>query len=114
MDHVSRRHDKPIALRVASWAFRIACRVPRLRLAALASRVGDRLRRQPVYRWAPPDPENANECAEFAAFGLATLRWIHREQAGRAPVPRYTQAEAIAWLARKRGGVIQLTIWDWG
>ncbi|MCP4590773.1 MAG: hypothetical protein GY842_08510 [bacterium] len=35
------------------------------------------------------------------AWGLASLRWINRERAGRAPVPRYTDDEIEEWIAVK-------------
>jgi hypothetical protein len=96
---------------IAAWAYRTACRVPKARLVAITDQVVDLLLYSAdLYWWEPPDPEDGAECAQFTAFALATLRWIHREEAGRAPIPRYTEDEAAAWLAGKQ--TVQLSLWD--
>jgi hypothetical protein len=96
---------------IATWAARIVCQAPKAHLVAITHQVVDlMLDSADVYWWEPPDPEDDDECAQFTAFALATLRWIHREEAGRVPVPRYTEEEAIAWLAGKQ--VVQLSLWD--
>lgn len=96
---------------IATWAARIVCQAPKAHLVAITDQVVDlMLDSADVYWWEPPDSEDDEECAQFTAFALATLRWIHREEAGRVPVPRYTEEEAIAWLAGKQ--VVQLSLWD--
>ena len=96
---------------IATWAARIVCQVPKARLLAITDQVVDLIFECDLVNWwEPPDPEDDNERAQFTAFALATLRWIHREEAGRVPVPSYTEEEAIAWLAGKQ--VVQLSLWD--
>ena len=85
--------------------------MPATRLVAITDQVVDQLFDcDLVYWWEPPDLGDKDECAQFTAFALATLRWIHREEAGRVPVPRYTEDEAAAWLAGKQA--VQLSLWD--
>jgi hypothetical protein len=78
---------------------------------SLTNHVVDLVSREEIYWWEPPDPDDEEECAEFTAFALATLRWIHQERAGRAPVPCYTRAKATAWVARRQQPV-QLCLWN--
>ena len=89
---------------VEEWAARIFKNVPLDRLALKWETVYDLLAREGVYasvwNWEWP-LDDLRELAHTVAFGLASLRWINRERAGRAPVPRCTDDEIGDWLAVK-------------
>ncbi len=89
---------------IIEWAARMFKSTPPDRLALKWETVFDLLAREGVYasvwNWEWP-LDDLRELAYTVAFGLAGLRWINRERAGRAPVPRCTDDEIEGWLAVK-------------
>jgi hypothetical protein len=92
---------------IARWAERIAAKLPCARLAAKVETVFDLLDEAGIYWWEWPHDED--EAVYAVAWGLATLRWVNREHAGRAPVPDCTDDEIEAWLEAREPR--QLALW---
>ena len=97
---------------IAIWAARILDRVPRQRLEGLVERVNGLLIDCGVYWEFPYEDDPPEWAAEFSAQGLAALRWIYRENTGKAKVLRYTREELATWLrqAQNQQQVTQLPL----
>jgi hypothetical protein len=92
---------------IAAWAQRIIEQVPHSRLAGKLDIVFDLLIKAGVdCEW----PWEQDKVVPTVAQGLATLRWINLEAAGRAP-PRPTgmDDEIEAWITAKE--TRQLSLW---
>ena len=94
---------------IAEWAAWIGGGVPHAGLAAELSTVFALLAEAGVH-WPWPESDEEEEAAWAVAWGLATLWWIRRELAGRAPVPRCSDAEIAAWIAEQE--TRQLPLWS--
>jgi len=94
---------------IAMWATRIAGSVSHPCLATKFDVVFDLLVQAGVYYWEWPGDDEV-ERAWATAWGLATLRWLNRERAGRAPAPpECADDEIAAWLAGQQ--TRQLPLW---
>jgi len=97
---------------IAIWAAQTFERVPHSKLASLVDVVFDLLCNAALCSWEYPeypDEEGDDPMAEWVAWGLAALRWHHRDLAGRFPVPHATDAEIAAWIAQRE--TRQLPLW---
>lgn len=83
---------------IEQWAQDIAERVPEARLLYLVEPVFCLLA-QCGQHWELPDDGWE---VEWAAFGLASLRWLYREMTNRAPVLRYDMEEITEWLINRQ------------
>ena len=95
---------------IATWAERIVERSTRARLVDLFEVVFDLLTRAGIYHWEWPG-DDEEEIAWTVAWGLATLRWINREAAGRTP-PRpacTTDDELRMWIEEQK--IYRLPLW---
>ncbi|MGD9100038.1 MAG: hypothetical protein PVF45_06125 [Anaerolineae bacterium] len=92
---------------IATWAKRIAERTPRARLVEKLDTVFDLLIEAGIdWEW----PWDEDEIVHTVAWGLATLRWLNWEEAGRTPPrPRCMDDEIEAWIAARE--TRQLSLW---
>ncbi|MBU0491052.1 MAG: hypothetical protein KKA73_07895 [Chloroflexi bacterium] len=111
---------------VAQEAARILGRARPQRLAELVDSLWDQLalfgERWEYPDWDYDDPQTVDEpgpccpldhdallvCARWSADAIAALRWLHRDQHGRAPRPQYTLGDLADWLAGVQ--TVQLTL----
>ena len=89
---------------IMRWAERIDARVSTQKLERLAGRVHQMLRNAGE-SWQPPCGDDGSF---YAAYGLAMLRWINREAAGRVAVLRFTCAQLDAWILSKEPRQLRL------
>ncbi len=94
---------------IVMWATRIAESVSHPRLAAKLDVVFDLLVQAGIHYWEWPG-DDEQERAWATAWGLATLRWLNRERAGRTLVPGCSNAEIAAWMAKQE--TLQLSFWS--
>ena len=94
---------------IAVWAAWINSDVPHAGLAAELNTVFALLIEAGV-EWPWPETAEEEEAAQMVAWGLATLWWIRRELAGRAPLPRCTDDEIGAWIVGQE--VRELPLWS--
>lgn len=96
---------------IETWAGEINARVPQKRLIQLNTTVFVLLSRMRQPAEMPCGTASDTESAWFSAYGLAGLRWLHREIQGRVPLPRYTDDQLSAWLsARQPAKLVQLAL----
>lgn len=96
---------------IATWADRIFAKgrpsfakARRCRLAALTERVFDLLAEHGEHWEYPHDGDQA----EWTAWGVAVLQWIHLELAGKAAIPCFTQEELKVWLNERQPGQLSM------
>lgn len=87
---------------IAMWASHVQARAKQHRLATLARRVYGLLVQHGEYWELPDEDDPPHRWAEWTAWGIAVLRWIHLEIAGKAPAPYYTVDELVVWLSERQ------------
>ncbi|MBU0493496.1 MAG: hypothetical protein KKA73_18335 [Chloroflexi bacterium] len=50
----------------------------------------------------PTDAEGLAEWADWAAWGIACLRWLHRERRSMVSMPCFTNEELLVWLGERQ------------
>ena len=83
---------------IESWAQEIQQRVPAARLLTLADPIRDLVYDQ---GWFWESPSDDAEAIAFAAHGLATLRWVHRNRRNRLPLS-ITYEAVVTWLITRQ------------
>lgn len=89
---------------IATWADRIFARARQHRLVALTGKVNDLLAEHGEHWEYPHDSDQA----EWTAWGVAVLQWIHLELAGKAAIPHYTQEGLQVWLNERQPGQLSM------
>ncbi len=95
---------------VAMWANRIYARAQQKRLASLAESVYLHLAQHSEHWELTGGDDPTERWAEFVAWGIAVLQWIHLEIVDEAIAPRYTREDVVAWLSERQ--LVQLPLFQ--